>query len=164
MVSFGMLCPEPARHEGLQLMVRRGSELPPGTHAFLEFRSPDPDGDCQVVMWHVVGRDPLGRDMSSGTLATLAWCWAPDDPHGPEIEEAPQTPEAPGLLRELLRAMRAMDYIAQVQGHYAAVRRDAVTPGTAVYRLIQPPGRSANTGSTPINRESFPKSSGCLAL
>ena len=136
MVSFGLLCPDLARHEVLQVVVRRGGELPPGTYAFLEFHCPDPECDCQVVMWHVVGRDPMGRDMSDGPLATLAWCWAPDDPHGPEIEPAPQTRLAPELLRELLRAMRDMDYGAQVQAHYAAVRRDAVTPGTPVYRLI----------------------------
>ena len=138
MVSFGKLCPDLARHEVLQVVVRRGSELPPGTYSFLEFHCPDPNCDCQVVMWHVFGRDPMGRDMRDGPLATLSWCWAPDDPHGPEIEPAPQTLLAPMLLRELVRAVRDMDYGAQVQAHYAAVRRDAITPGTAVYRLIHP--------------------------
>lgn len=142
MVSFGELCPDIARHEVLQVVVRQGSELPPGSYAFLEFHCPDPECDCQVVMWHVVGLDPVGRKMSEGPLATFSWCWAPDDPHGPGMEPAPQTDLAPVLLRELLRAIRDEDYGAQVQAHYALVRRDAVTPGTAVYRIIHPERRT----------------------
>ena len=55
MVSFGELCPDLARRELLQVFAPPGRELSPGGYAFLEFHCPDPDCDCQVVMWHVLG-------------------------------------------------------------------------------------------------------------
>jgi hypothetical protein len=75
MVPFGMLCPEIARREVLEVVVRRGSDLSPGSYAFLEFHCPDPECDCQVVMWHAVGRHPRGRAMSHEPRATFSWCW-----------------------------------------------------------------------------------------
>ncbi len=134
MVSFGELCPDLARRELLQVFAPPGHALPQGHYAFLEFYCPDPDCDCQTVMWHVLGTHP--RTHASRILATFSWCWAEDDSHGPEEEPALQSQLAPLLLGHLKTAVREQGYGERIQAHYAAVREDARRPGSPVYRLL----------------------------
>jgi hypothetical protein len=133
-VSFGQLCPDLANRELLQLFVPPGQALPQGHYAFLEFYCPDPECDCQVVMWHVIGRQL--RTPGGAPLATLSWCWAPDDPHGPAQEPAPQSTLAPLLLGHVEAAIRDQGYGERIKAHYAAVREEALRPGSPVYRLL----------------------------
>ena len=141
MVSFGDLCPALARRELLQVVAPPGGALPQGHYAFLEFYCPDPDCDCQVVMWHVVGTRLSGRSFGSAPLATFSWCWAEDDPHGPEEEPGPQSRLAAPLLEQLMLAMRDRGYGQRIQAHYAALREDARRPGSPVFRLLHPDGQ-----------------------
>lgn len=138
MVSFGELCPDLAKRELLQLFVARGSSLPEGHYAFVELYCPNPDCDCQVVMWYVIGHSPTGRSLAKAPMATLSWCWAEDDPHGPEEEPAPQSRLAPLLLEQLKMAIRDRGYGERIKAHYATVRAEGRRPGSSVYRLVHP--------------------------
>lgn len=142
-VSFGELCPELASQELLQLFVPAGHALPQGQYAFLEFYCPDPACGCQVVMWHVIGRQ---LQMPGGApLATFSWCWASDDPHGPAEELAPpQSTLAPLLLDHVKAAIRDQGYGGRIKAHYAAVRKEAQRPGSLVYRLLHTEDRGGS--------------------
>jgi len=149
MVLFGELCPDLAGRELLQLFAPPGGALPQGHYAFLEFYCPDPDCDCQVVMWHVIGRRPNGRSFADAPLATLSWCWAADDSHGPEQEPAPQSRLAPMLLAQVQAAIRERGYGERIKVHYAAVREEARRPGSPVCRLLHPEDRAGSRRAPP---------------
>jgi len=135
-VLFSKLCPDLAGRELLQLFIPPGHALPQGQYAFLEFYCPDPECDCQVVMWHVVARRVSTR--ATAPLATFSWCWAKEDPHEPDAEPAPQSRLTPLLLDQLKTAIRDHGYGERIQAHYATVRAEGRRPGSPVYRLLHP--------------------------
>ncbi len=136
--SFGDLCPDLARRELLHVQAAAGSGLPAGLYAFLEFYCPRPDCDCRVVMWRVMFRGSARS--APAIVATLSWCWAEDDPHGPALEPAPQSRSAPALLDRLKLAIRDQGYGDVVKAHYAAVRSEARRRGSPVYALLHSKG------------------------
>lgn len=139
--SFGELCPDLANRELLQLFITQKHALPQGHYAFLEFYCPDPACDCQVVMWRVIARPLQAGAFPTAPvpLATFSWCWAEDDPRGPqepEEEPAPQSPLAPLLLAQVKSAIYESGYGERIRAHYAAVRAEGRRPGSSVYRLL----------------------------
>jgi len=138
MTSFGDLCPEVAGRELLQLFMPAGHALPQGYYAFLEFYCPDPDCDCQVVLWNVAfrRREEAAFPRSRPPVAVLSWCWAKDDPSGPEEEPTPQSRLAPLVLAELRRAIAEQGYGERIQAHYALTRSALRRPSSD--RLIHP--------------------------
>ncbi|HVB10509.1 MAG TPA: SEC-C metal-binding domain-containing protein [Bacillota bacterium] len=146
MASFGDLCPDLARRELLQLFMPAGHALPQGHYAFLEFYCPDPDCDCQVVLWNVAFRRPgeAAFPRSRPPVAVLSWCWADDDPHGPEEEPAPQSRLAPLVLNELRRAIAEQGYGERIKAHYALTRSALRRPESSAGPLMHPEPPIAN--------------------